>query len=882
MKQFDFIISCAFLLFEQVSITRQYNERLLKSLDKTVIYEGGQFGTVAFYSSVLLEDKTAEEFTSKHHGIVYKALQCKYAYLIDHLIRSLYEINVYGSEEYRKQTMPVMKRHFAKWLTTTATRLADLNPLVARVIDTLFDVLDESQDLKTTDQRFVKTLLATYSFLDYVKKHRPRVVDDNKTSAERNVSDRDADDARTLSFAEILNDPLVRVINLINLFRCANCGIKDPFVGDGIRGYMEKNRFTMDKLFGVLEPKLSDLNSLTDSLDGGFDSAHDDAAYDSKNLLFERLLRYNDGFLGSARTVIDRKKTELRTAFERLTNTRDIGDVLRYQTVLIEIVADLFRGRISALSSGPANATKHDLRALRSNYDAFVANMVPVNCPRGAFHTISKTKSLLDDALRDFDSDETVSQKLKALRAFVGPTVGKNVFYTNLDRNVKDDQNLSLLAASIAENRRDAVAFRRVMSVLSYESRLNGDFGVFKIEDGATRKVNDDDGRLTDRNVLDVRYALTSLMIVVSDGNGALFDSLYADRSSLSVGSDVSEPIVNDGDENTDFAVLFSRIVEYMVKKYKDFDDKKHVQHILSPLMIHFRRLTRRSTNMKPHDYQVLFQILFSTVSGTENYLLKNCEPTTVSMNELYENLKQNSIATIIDELHKFLKRSIGDVPKIGSFYTATLFAIYDVYCKSFLDGIDFEKKDKEIKLYWKGIPKYGHDVLNDLSQGIIDQYDLIIYQWFVMKWCLCKLLLEIKFVLKRFKEDHTLNPDKNKIRRSRAEINRRVSELKSIKFSESVQWLIDDTIKAVSNIVGNKHKLYSCTEFSEVDYEQGVRTIDDNLKTLGAFENKELNQDHVYCGINQYLFTLKKYLNKKQNTLILSDIIMSPIEGNQ
>lgn len=67
------------------------------------------------------------------------------------------------------------------------------------------------------------------------------------------------------------------------------------------------------------------------------------------------------------------------------------------------------------------------------------------------FHTILKTKLLLDDALLDFERKDAKSQKLQSLKQIVDLTIDKSFAYTDINQNIRNDPTLCLLTTLITK-----------------------------------------------------------------------------------------------------------------------------------------------------------------------------------------------------------------------------------------------------------------------------------------------------------------------------------------------------------------------------------------------------------------------------------------------
>lgn len=104
-----------------------------------------------------------------------------------------------------------------------------------------------------------------------------------------------------------------------------------------------------------------------------------------------------------------------------------------------------------------------------------------------------------------------------------------------------------------------------------------------------------------------------------------------------------------------------------------------------------------------------------------------------------------------------------------------------------------------------------------------------------------------------------------------------KLKEIQKIKFNKTVKKLIDDTTDVVLNIISIRY-----TYYSEDSYGHCIRSIDDNLEALGAFENNvSLNKDFndIFLRIDDCIKELKKCLDKKKIFLVPTGIILSPME---
>lgn len=874
MKTSEFAL-CVFLFFNREPTgTFQYDGELLRSLGDTVIYEDGRFGTMEIFSSLFLGHSSVEEFAAKYPRIVYKTLQCKYAFIVVQSIQSFYDIYAFASDQYVGSHTPRYEHKLMKWLKKSTERLCELGPYVSRMIHALFDLSDRSDHSKTTDRRFVKSLLAIGLFLDYGKKRAPYIVyDSNGKKSWKNPD-------KTMAALRVLGNTLLQIVRMVDLFRCANCGVEDPFASYEKREGLLTTKSAWNGEFRVWESLRGELQVLTDvgdvdyPADGGFDVA---VLYDPGNVLLEFLLRYNGGLLGNATIEFGGERTELKNAFAGLTESYNVGDAFEYQTCLVRVVADVFHRRISDAMFESAKINVDGLRELRSNFNAFVATMIPINCLRGAFRKTLKIKSLLDEAPRDFGVDDAKSRTFRPLKKMLRSAIDSGIVYTDFDEDVMDDPTLILFATLVAEKKHACVAFKRVMSVLSYESQLNDDFRISGIQDRRDKIYDKHGTHKFLNNATYVRTSLTPLMLIVSKKTATFFDRLIAEKSSILDGS--AEP-GSDEKENADFGVLLSLVAKFLVKIYENFTNNNDIDNLMAPLLIHFDYLMEKHCFMTELDYQILFQMLLSTISAIEYNLLKNYKwPVTYML--VYYNLDPNSVASNKTALLDSMKHVLADEPETAVLYGhGTRKCIFDTYNK-FVYKTDFRQKDDQIQLYWKGIPKYGNDLMNDMLPGIIDQYDLVSYQWFFAKWCLCKILIHVKYALELFKENlGKPNPKRMNINYPKNKMSSEVKKLKKIKFKKSIRGLIDDTIVAVLNVVAASRKPYA--EFNAT-YKHSVRSIDDNLVALGALEKNvsyKKNYDDIFSSISKYVDELKECCNDKKKNPIFCDTILSPKEN--
>lgn len=193
------------------------------------------------------------------------------------------------------------------------------------------------------------------------------------------------------------------------------------------------------------------------------------------------------------------------------------------------------------------------------------------------------------------------------------------------------------------------------------------------------------------QSINDVCYSLISLMLIVSKKTDTFFNNIYAEKLLIFDSSDQIAVGEINTNENIEFGNFFSRVVEYMMKMYNDLSNDEDVTNILLSLLIHFKHIIINYKHMKALNYHILFQVLFSTISAIENYLLKNYKRPKTNM-DIYAKLNRDTIISVITNLKDSMKRALRVKPKMGEYNPSTIMCIFGMY-DLFVNKIDFKKK---------------------------------------------------------------------------------------------------------------------------------------------------------------------------------------------
>jgi len=225
------------------------------------------------------------------------------------------------------------------WKAKVITSITNIQPQLEKIIRALIYLPEKYSDLKTSDKSLIKCLLSINMFLYYHIKET-RLNNSQKTDYCSSTSCSMIDSCNTFVVLNSLKYSIIKMINLVEHYRCKNCLVLDSYENNikiRIELYNNHNDYSIydDKLIPLLD-NLKPLEDIQNKMESNFDK---NVSYDLNTLLLERVLSHNKGLLQNAKIMSTGKTSSI---FNSPKETYDIEKIHEYQINLFKAIAFLF------------------------------------------------------------------------------------------------------------------------------------------------------------------------------------------------------------------------------------------------------------------------------------------------------------------------------------------------------------------------------------------------------------------------------------------------------------------------------------------------------------------------------------------------------------
>lgn len=679
----------------------------------------------------------------------------------------------YGIVKYNSMASPTQDE---ATLTATLQPVVEIfnntQPYIAKALHILFYQLDNKLEMRTGDTGLIKALLATNLFMIYSKRNSINIISS-------------------------LNDYVNRLYNIIERFWLKSCKGYDGYNNyQKIMMSMSGNQLTTEYIETLLNTALKPLTNILDTLTFTIPETFSSNVYNANSLLL-----WNDDDVNIWNYV----NWELTNVFKQLTEdtTSDssqtfydnnisaivnINDLFIAQNVLFKITSDLFVRRAYNL----LNTTPLDKKKL-GNFLINLNEFIDTFMPNGCLTTECNSVTFIQDALNTimFNTDETQT----VLSTILGQK--NSLFNQTLWNQILDDITVENFVSKIMNNFY-LKFFRQVRKILSYESNANFIYST-------TLHWWDNNGKRVNNNYINY-YANETMTI----GPDTYYMKLNAFRKNLLMFYFCFEHYKSDTTEDDNN--LDIQDVMFEVKQmYQYFSTFNYVQNkIMLPLLYILTQIHYKISNDENENHDGVEELFLVTVNAVENYMFNTytCKvPSNLSiyMKQLVNdegNLEYNNWYTILSKGEV----SSDDQTNFDNFFN-------DLYNSNWLRKDLFQDYNTRnlLKFNWNGSPQMtASQVFNKWSSSLLNWLDIIQYRWFVIKWAVAELLVDIHLLLESSK--YSITEIENAL----------VTQIQNIK-SVSVQQFMKNIFKAVKKYKSN---------LAVVNY-----VIDDSLSSLGVDE---------------------------------------------
>lgn len=888
--------------------TTQCDPDVFRAIATREIFYNEDITTILNLQSVGVVSNTEKlhELMNEQPNIAYTALECKYSDAIVELLQSFFEINEYGinaarpiAEIGQKTQTPGVKKVIGKWLVSSINHFHGIKAPIARILDDLFSYSEQHAVLKTSDQSLLKSLLSINLFLYHS-------VNDGPFRNERQSDDvkSDSDFDKFIRNVRRLDRSIVRMIGSVERFRHRRCVVRDPY----------KNNYKVQKeihdswtplindsknVAHLLRDSLKDLSDLSSVANNRESVDTNKAEYDPKHLLLNDVLDHNSSFLEKLRARSN--GDDLLTKYFEAKRTCDVADVLEFQYCLIDVIADVFYGRIYGIATdgGDAEDAKTVLEELDDNFDKFISNVLPSTCSVRACNGIIKSYYFFR-RVRKNDDRVTRSETYRLLREKFKPdTQSKESVYRIVQQEfAADDPGLGSMCRSLLTSVSNG-SFARVFRLLAHEPHANGDFHVVQTFDDRPRPTRPIDANFVS-NMVELQCALFTFRTMIK--KTAADDQRWTRTENLTYDPDFDlrnfvaveaiYPVMTDraradrADEWPEiqrkklnkYGTIVANMLRVVVRVYESFIDSPDVRNILLPLLIRLRHADRFACDRFDFDSQAMSQMSFVTVVVIENYLIANdlfpfCGLFVYSkLVACGGNGGRSASSCFRDRIRSYLE---SDVP-LGPF-TESLKYLNVVYDGKLYEDL-FSRDDKEIRYYWNGRDLIGYKIFLNLQRAVIDANDLIAFQWFGVKWLVGKFLLRVKKALSLL-----VNKTKTETRNDVRVLTAKLNELLRQELPTPLRAFLDGLVRATVKLLNatSAPPLFDFEFCNKLDdlYEENFEALGLKLATEHLVRYTRI--DEIVTLLDSDAFNLKMFLKMPflgaQHTLNSTELVLSP-----
>lgn len=867
MKYIIKLLILVILYLKHVKGTFKYNEPIIMLIKTSKIYVNSNFGSIETLVKNDSVHNTMETFIPNNPNIVYTALKCEYAHIIVDILETIHQNYLFLQ---RDDTFLETDDLKLTWILKNTSLFLNFKINIVEIMYNLFELSDISQELKTNDLSLLKSMLAINLFFCYNKKLILYIVKNSNITHSDKKTLTAYDLHKTLQNIPILNESIVNMIGLINIFRYRKCEIEEPYNSTKIKKSLNSDEvIDSDTYFDALKSTVTKLKSLKIVKSVNYDT-FDSKIYNTEYLLMSHLLAYKNYFIGNIKVLYKREKLSLISFYDNIysQDTHDIDAIFVVQSILFRVITDVFYKQVHSLLKKFFEDQKYgieNLKKLRFNFNTFTSKIIPIVCLKNACEETVAIKLSLDDAIQYYETDKSI-QLFETLQNQLETVFNPAFEYPKVNADFENyDPTLDIFIREITL-KIPFKAFRQVYKLLSYESYSNKQYSIVDISDHGGKKISSDDGQtLFFQSINDLQSLLIDHSIFLTKNNKSLSnDSNTTDENQLGI----PENFVS-----TEFGTLFCYLLMYIGQTFNGLRSRRDFQNILLPLLIHLYHTHQIYTKMTDFDYQSLYQTLLVTINMIENALLKE-HKLLVYNYYLFKFKHENKFD--FEYLQQVLQRNINNSSSDKT-YDNTIKLMSDEY-NVYLHGSYFHENDRQFRVYWNGTLQFGYQILMHMSEGIIYVNDLIGYQRFTIKWFVAKILLGIQYFLILFQR--LLNPNTNEIE-NKNKMKNYVQEFDKLDFPNSVETLLVDTVQAILDTMK--------PESTHLEYDFSVQLIDKNLVSLDIHPTKEITNptiNEIVTSVHNDLGLCSTFLNKlsvkTDNALISYDLSLSPIESTK
>jgi len=668
-------------------------------------------------------------------NFVYTAFKCEYAVLVRYLLNIFFKY-ISSCEKYFKpestkiseNTSFETSNHNCSLKTITAQFILFKNNIV-KMIFNLFNFMDLSQLLKLSDQTFLKSLLSINLFLCHLSNTD---IDESSTKSHYNIlSDNTADMNDTYQDDHriiVLKKVFVQIKDLVDLFRCKNCFV-------GYNYFNDSEDITIDVTLKSLKLQMDNFKDI-----GLDDDLYNDEMYDTKYLLVKQLFEIKtDQFNNYI-------KSTMSELYNKTHNSYDITVISNYHNALLKSIEKLFYTKFQYIIN--MNQKQYLNELLLSTFNDHIKKMIPSKFLSDSCRVlVEKLNSLMNLS----DWDETNSSKKEVLE-LLNNALSKNPLQTkDLDKLI-NEISIPNLIKNITESV-DFKSFFQTYELFEQERNTNEEYNLLTMEihKKLENRVDSDQDTLDYTGLCKATTALRQILALIS------LVIIETEKYNMCTKDD------DYGDKEQCFQGILRLHLKGVFLYIDDLVEKtndKNLHQMLVPISFHLENMgwTYRDENDNEAytQYVTIYQYLLMTLSSIERYELSNCKSPEynqmihdkITNDAVNTNAIQGDGKSVVDWLKTqiaFKTIKYNHNKNENEMYTYIDNHMFTEFLKLYNPVI----YSTNYQFYWNGHKTYIFNIIQTVTQNVIDYYDIIRYQTILMNWFVSKIYIRINSFLK-------------------------------------------------------------------------------------------------------------------------------------
>ncbi|CAI6343504.1 unnamed protein product [Macrosiphum euphorbiae] len=733
----------------------------------------------------------------------------------------------------------------------TLDNFKNVKPYFAKAIFQLFYFNDLSQNLKSSDQTLLMSLLTINTFL---------YNEDITPNYQR--SSREYGKKKTLIYTngvkQHFNKLVTRLIYSLENFLCKNCmysfedldhdnghhNIYRDTISDSTRNDINTqiSQFMNVTYFMVLK-QLNNLKLKNVEVD--FENCSD--MYDLQYMLLNKVISNISGIESLLMEFKMKTKINKVETIKDVENSYNIIKVLKYQIYLIEFIGSIFSAQIQYYATLNNKSFKYEteyvsvnLKKLIDSFIQYTDNLIPENYPPILLSFINVLKNALLTDLNQSESNKVLllSEKTQQLLK------SNSTIYTK-------KENVQLcLKVSLPDLIQNIIGFHHINSfkqtfeILLQEFSTPDDYYYYSKQVDNHMEIKDSS------NITQIETETCKILVEIREYLllvWSLIDIVNTNNYFTLPPSD-----------NTDKKLLqeyltpsYGNIFQYMAHVYINTNDLR-LQMILLPVLVHFKNtewILYEDTNQILKKMTIIQRTLILAVNSLQYYEVNNCQDVLINKNivdRINTDLGKIENTDKIHNIHLqiFFKTKISNYDNLKNRkYINDLIDRYtytDIIQRMYMTDVQFS---------WYGIRMSMFSLNQDVLQNIVDYQRILRFQTLILNFLVAKIYTQLEYIFKF--------PTKLTTKRIQA-IRKYLGELNGLKHSLPLVLDLQNICQSYSNIFEDE-------DISFKNKKLFRNQINDRIKAYGVFEIDGKHEfktfNDCYASLKNDIEKLKKYL---------------------